>query len=394
MNDSISPSGGCVRDVAVPRPSLENNTADAERLAEALKRELAGGCVQLDYPVVRRLSAMLRSADHRLRCAVLKQGDRWRVSGIKPAADPTPMTGLAVDLGTTRVVLRLIDMQNSVNLAEAAFDNPQLRVGPDILTRIHYAEQDGGLKRLQDLIVGGLNENIDHLLNASGLSSEDIFIMAVAGNTTMTHLLLGLEPHWIIREPYIPAVNRPELLKPEDIGIQMNNMGQIFIFPNIGSYFGGDLIAGIVFSGMDTREQPAILVDVGTNAEVVLGNRHWLMACAGAAGPALESGVAGIGMMAAPGAIEAVAIDPPDRRFTLRTIEGQPPVGICGSGVIDLAAHLFISGMIDIRGKFVAETCGSRLYRNKDGIPYLVLVPADQSATEKHSVSANPIWTA
>jgi uncharacterized 2Fe-2S/4Fe-4S cluster protein (DUF4445 family) len=390
MTPSQANPGGCLREVSVPQPSLENNTADAERLAEALGKELDGSPVHLGYAVVRSLPPLLRTADHRLRCVVLKESDRWQVCGIRAAADPAPMTGLAVDLGTTRVVLRLLDMQRGESLAETAFDNPQLAVGPDILTRIHYAGQPGGLDRLRDLIVGGINENIGHLLESSGLKREDVFVLAVAGNTAMTHLFLGLPPRWIIREPYIPAVNRPGLLSPRDLGIRMNAMGRIFIFPNIGSYFGGDLIAGILFSGMDTREEAAILVDVGTNAEVVLGNRHWLMACAGAAGPALESGVAGIGMMAAPGVIERVAIHPPNRRFELRTIEEKPPVGICGSGVIDLAAHLFISGMIDIRGRFVPEKCGPRLMEDENGIPHLVLVPADQSATGKALTIGQP----
>ncbi len=381
MTPSQPSPGGCLREVSVAQPSLENNTADAERLAEALGRELGGESVHLDHAVVRNLPAMLRRADHRLRCAVLKEDGRWRVCGIRPAVDKAPMTGLAVDLGTTRVVLRLVDLQGGDGLGERAFDNPQLAVGPDILARIHHAEQPGGLDRLQGLIVDGMNANIGHLLKTKGLTPEDVFVTAVAGNTAMTHLFLGLEPRWIIREPYIPAVNRPGLLTPRDLGIGMNAMGRIFVFPNIGSYFGGDLIAGILFAGMDTRAEPAILVDVGTNAEVVLGNRDWLMACAGAAGPALESGVAGIGMMAAPGVIERVAIHPPDRRFELRTIGGQPPAGICGSGVIDLAAHLFISGMIDIRGKFVPEKCGRRLVKDENGTAHLVVVPAEESAT-------------
>ncbi len=390
MTSTPTPADGCLRDVEVPQPSLENNTADAERLAEALEKILDGGPVHLGHAVVRRLPSMLRAADHRLRCAVIRYAGHWQVCGIRPAEDASSITGLAVDLGTTRVVLRLVDMTGGETLAETAFDNPQIEIGPDILTRIHHAEKPGGLEQLQECIITGVGTALEALLTDSGRSPQDVFLAAVAGNTAMTHLFLGLEPRWIIREPYIPAVNRPELLTPRDLGIPMNDMGRIFVFPNIGSYFGGDLIAGILFSGMDTREEPAILVDVGTNAEVVLGNRDWLMACAGAAGPALESGVAGIGMMAAPGVIERVAIHPPDRRFELRTIGGLPPVGICGSGVIDLAAHLFISGMIDIRGRFVPEKCGDRLVEDENGIAQLVLVPAEKSGTGRDLTIGQP----
>jgi uncharacterized 2Fe-2S/4Fe-4S cluster protein (DUF4445 family) len=203
--------------------------------------------------------------------------------------------------------------------------------------------------------------------------------MSLAGNTAMTHLFLGLTPRWMIREPYIPVVNRPGLLAAADLGLQLNPAAHVFVFPNIGSYFGGDLIAGILYSGLHRREETAILVDVGTNAEVVLGNRDWLMACAGAAGPALEGGVSKIGTMACPGAIDRVVIDPQTRRFALHTIDDRPPVGICGSGLIDLAAQLFRAGMLDIRGRLVPETCGERLVAEPHG-PALEIAPPPAGA--------------
>jgi uncharacterized 2Fe-2S/4Fe-4S cluster protein (DUF4445 family) len=196
----------------------------------------------------------------------------------------------------------------------------------------------------------------------------------------MTHLFMGLEPRWMIREPYIPVVNRPGVLKALDLGIDANPFARVLVFPNIGSYFGGDLVAGILFSKLHQREGTAILVDVGTNAEVVLGNRDWLIGCAGAAGPALESGVTRMGMLAGPGVVDRVSIDPATGRFDIHTIQETAPRGICGSGVIDLAAQLFQSGMIDLRGKLVAARCGSRL-KIVDGLRHLVVVPADQSAT-------------
>lgn len=204
--------------------------------------------------------------------------------------------------------------------------------------------------------------------------------MAVAGNTAMTHLLLGLTPRWMIREPYIPVTNRPGTIMAAELGIRVHPTARALIFPNVGSYFGGDLIAGILHADMDQREETAILVDVGTNAEVVLGNRHWMMACAGAAGPALEGGVTRMGTTAGPGVIDRIAIDPDTLDVDLHTIDEQPPRGICGSGVIDLAAALFRSAMIDIRGKLLPGRCGDRL-RMIDGLGHLVVVPADRSAT-------------
>jgi uncharacterized 2Fe-2S/4Fe-4S cluster protein (DUF4445 family) len=290
------------------------------------------------------------------------------------------VAGLAVDLGTSRVVLRLLDLVSSRILAESGFDNPQLAIGPDILTRIHFADSSDGLTKLNDLIVTGLNNAVKDLCQSALLKPEDIYALAVAGNTTMTHLFMGLDPRWIIREPYIPVINKPGIIRASKLGLVLNPAARVFVFPNIGSYFGGDLIAGILYAGFQNAADTAILVDVGTNAEVVVGNENWLIACAGAAGPALEGGVTKMGMMAGPGVVDKISIDPQTREFALHTIEDKTPVGICGSGVIDLAAQLYLSGMIDIRGKLMPANCGNRL-REVDGLMQLTVVPSQQSAS-------------
>jgi uncharacterized 2Fe-2S/4Fe-4S cluster protein (DUF4445 family) len=375
-----TPASPWVRRVVLPTPTIKNNIADADRLVAALTQALPADTVDLDLDLLKQLPALLRKWDYRLRCALFRERGRWILTGISSADETRPVLGLAVDLGTTRVVLRLIDLANGGALAEHAFDNPQTAVGPDVLTRIHHADTPGGLRHLNALIVNGLNHAIAAICRSAGFQSQDICAISVAGNTCMTHLFMGLEPRWMIREPYIPVVNRPGVLKALDLGIDANPFARVLVFPNIGSYFGGDLVAGILFSKLHQREGTAILVDVGTNAEVVLGNRDWLIGCAGAAGPALESGVTRMGMLAGPGVVDRVSIDPATGRFDIHTIQETAPRGICGSGVIDLAAQLFQSGMIDLRGKLVAARCGSRL-KIVDGLRHLVVVPADQSAT-------------
>jgi uncharacterized 2Fe-2S/4Fe-4S cluster protein (DUF4445 family) len=298
-----------------------------DRLLAALKKELATETVDVDLALLKHLPPLMRMADYRIRCTVFRDRARWVLTGIGAADAPRPTAGLAVDLGTTRVVLQLIDLTSRRVLGDHALDNPQIAIGPDVLARIHHADSPGGLKELNGLIIGGLNSAIDKICRAAGIEPQDVCVVSVAGNTSMTHLFLGMEPRWIIREPYIPVVNRPGVLKAADLGIQVSPFGRVLVFPNIGSYFGGDLIAGILFTGLHQREEPAMLVDVGTNAEVVLGNRDWLIACAGAAGPALEGGVTRMGMMAGPGVIDRVAIDPAGRRFDIRTIEEKPPRG-------------------------------------------------------------------
>lgn len=371
---------GWVKKITVPAASLQNNTADAERLIAALKPALSTGTVSIDISLLRDLPGLLRKQDGEFNCTLCCSQDHWTVLGLSPASDPAPLTGAAIDLGTSRVVLRLVDLISGDVLEESSFDNPQIAIGPDILARIHHTTETGGRAALQALIVGGLNGELARLCQSCGVEPETVLLAAVAGNTAMTHLFMGLDPQWIIREPYIPAVNRPNLVKASDLGLKLNPHARVFMFPNIGSYFGGDLIAGILYAGLHHRDETAIMVDVGTNAEVVLGNRNWLIACAGAAGPALEGGVTKMGMMAGPGVIDQVQRVPGSRELRISTIDDLPPVGICGSGVIDLAAALFMSGMLDIRGKLVPEKCDDRI-RYQAELAHFMLVNGENSGT-------------
>ncbi len=367
-----------VQSVKLAPPALTDNTADAERLTGHLERRLGIAGLRIDLAALGRLPSLLRDNDYRVRCILFGAGDVWQLCAVT-ADDARPALGLAVDLGTTRIVVSLMDLSDGHVLGEDSLDNPQLAIGPDILTRIHHSVTEDGLARLQRMVIEGLNRTIHDLCQRHQTRAERIFLMSLAGNTAMTHLFLGLTPRWMIREPYIPVVNRPGLLGAADLGLKLNPAARLFVFPNIGSYFGGDLIAGIIHSGLHRREETAILVDVGTNAEVVLGNRDWLLACAGAAGPALEGGVSKIGTMACPGAIDRVVIDPATRRLELHTIDEKPPVGICGSGVIDLAAQLFQAGMIDIRGRLIPESCDGRLRLGPNG-PQLEIAPPPAGA--------------
>ncbi len=371
---------GWVTAVRIAPPSLKDNTADADRLINELKIRLDADCIDVDLPLLRRLPRLIRDSGYVVRCLCFNDQGRFRLVGVKTADERPAFFGMAVDLGTTRVVLRLINLETLDAIYETAFDNPQIAIGPDILARIHFASTDEGLQTLQRLIVEGLNEHIHRMCEQSGIQTTDIHLLAVSGNTSMAHLFLALPPHHIIREPYIPAVNVLGTVPAKEIGIHGSDSARVYIFPNVGSYFGGDLISGILYSGMHRKAEISILVDVGTNAEVVLGNQDWLVACAGAAGPALEGGVSKIGTTAGPGVIDRVVIDPEDRRILLHTIDELPPKGICGSGMIDMMAQLFLSGMVDIRGRLAPENCGDRL-REEDGIRRIALASADESAT-------------
>lgn len=379
----------CISVDLIP-PSLKDNTADVDRVLKKAGNLLGAPKVTITLSLARRLPGILRECDYSLRAVCYEWDGLWHLIWIGPGqGSPPPFYCLALDLGTSTLVLRAIDLMAARVSKERSFRNPQIQIASDILARIHYSTEDGGLMRLHQMLISELNHQIGQMAKELGVERESFVALAVAGNTTMAHFFLNLDPYWICREPYIPVLNVPGLVHAHELSISINSLAPVLVFPNVGSYFGGDLVAGILSSGMTQSQELSLLVDVGTNAEVVIGNSDWLMGCAGAAGPALEGGVAAMGMMAGPGAIDKIEIDPKTLEIHYHTIQGQPPVGICGSGFIDLVAHLYLTGMIDIRGKFVPSRCGKRLV-HIDQIPHLLIVGPKESGSGKPITVSQP----
>ena len=346
-------------------PDLNDNTADLDRLQQALVRCLNDGR-PLSVPLrcMTSVARDFRKAGFKGFALLNNLENGWAIVAFS-AEEPTVIAAMALDLGTTHLEATLVNLQDGKTLAAANVENAQIAYGADILSRIHHATakrrqqkpvdsefQDPGLEELQNTIVSSINELVDELAIKAGLASRDIRALSVSGNTTMTHLLLGIDPYTLCREPYIPLFNRAQGIEASQLKLHLSPVAPLFIMPSVGSYFGGDLIAGILASGMANSAKTRMLIDVGTNAEVVLGNSEWLIACAGAAGPALEGGVARMGMRAGPGAIEYVSINPRTYTIDFRTIGDVAPIGLCGSGLIDLVAALYLTQVIDIRGKF------------------------------------------
>ena len=300
MNNKLPQQVSWIHSITLTPPTLGNNGADADRLIQALKADLRTDQVRIDLPLVQKLPSLFRASLWKIQCVLFKDRYGYILIDANSADNTLPVAGMAVDLGTTRVMLRLLNLATGKTLGEAAFDNPQAVIGPDILARIHHADIAEGLNELHRLIVDDINRHTSRLCKNCGIPTDSVHAMSVAGNTAMTHLFLGLSPRWIIREPYIPAINAPPVIRAKELGLLLAPQARVLVFPNVGSYFGGDLIAGILYSGVHNRDEISLLVDVGTNAEVLLGNRQWLMACAGAAGPALEGGAARMGMPAVP----------------------------------------------------------------------------------------------
>jgi len=391
MNQIKEKSGWVVR-VSMPGPSVDDNTADKDRLLSCLSNSLETEKekMALDLELFRQLPRILRNSNFDVRVSYFKARGACFLTSILDSSSESKTLGVAIDLGTTKYVLRIVDLQTKDILLESSFDNPQTELGQDILTRIHKSDQSkSNLDYLHNILIRDLNKNIDSMTDSIGLSTRDVTNVSLAGNTAMTHFFLDFEPYWMIREPYIPVANEIDLLQAGELGLPLNPQARVFCFPNAGSYFGGDLFSGIVYSGMHKREEISILVDVGTNAEVVLGNKDWMIACAGAAGPALEGGASDIGMQAASGVIDSVKIDPETLAFDLHTIEDLPPVGICGSAMIDLTAQLFKVGLLDFRGKFVPAKQPNK-FREIEEILCLILVPAEKSASSEELLIGQP----
>ncbi|MEF8823239.1 MAG: ASKHA domain-containing protein [Desulfohalobiaceae bacterium] len=379
-----------VRDVEMAEPSFGDNVADADRLRRSLASGTDVDSLYMDLELIRNLPELFREHGYRASCCLFRDGQGWLVTGVTRPDREEPWLGLAVDLGTTKYVLALIELASGRELARVTRDNPQVEVGTDILTRIHsIGDSTERLQSMQGMLLEDMRGACRELCREAGEAPEHIVNMALAGNTAMTHFFLALPPKWIIREPYIPALNSPDLIPASRLDLPLGPQARVMCFPGVGSYFGGDLLAGILSSGMQESEEISILVDVGTNAEVVLGCRDWLIACAGAAGPALEEGMSEIGKQAGPGIIDKVWFDADAGDFRVRTLDGEAPVGICGSGIIDLAAELFRCGLLDFRGKFVPDAMPER-FRTMEGITHFILIPGEESGTGEDLLLGQP----
>jgi uncharacterized 2Fe-2S/4Fe-4S cluster protein (DUF4445 family) len=368
-------------------PSLADNTSDFDRLRRALAQQHGIAEVRAELPMLRRLGKDLRMANWKVS-VTLEMRD-WvygtylppRLIRIYPGAFHHASMGVAVDLGTTSVVAYLLDFASGRVVDSASAYNKQIACGEDVISRIIYAKRKRGLDRLQRLAVETINDLLEELQQRNGIELYEIHEMTVAGNTTMTHLLLGLDPQYLRAEPYIPTISASPKLVAGELGLRANMLAHVHVMPSVGSYVGGDITAGVISSGMFTTEKLTLFIDIGTNGEMVLGNKDWLLACACSAGPAFEGGGAGHGMRASPGAIEDVFISDATWEPTFRTVDDAPAVGICGSGLIDLLGELFVTGLLDKSGHLDLEAPTARV-RMRDGVPEYVVCRAGEGGAD------------
>ena len=372
----------CAVDLALSEPTLEDTMPDNERLTRAL--EEATGCERIELPFypMSRLPKALRDAEWKVRVLGEKKDGTFTVYDVTGQDDNAPMCGLAIDIGTTTVSAVLFDLKDGRLLSKASGGNGQIRYGADVINRIIEQGKPGGRKKLQDAIIKEtLVPLIAEMCKDAKLSARRILRMCVASNTTMNHLFVGVDADPVRMEPYIPAFFHWDGLKTGDLGLPVHPNAPILLAPNIGSYVGGDITAG-TFAGMIwNKDELSLFIDLGTNGEIVFGNRDFLMSCACSAGPAFEGGDISCGMRATDGAIESCVIDRDTMQPTFGIIgeAGQKPVGLCGSGIIDTIAELFRTGIINSKGLFVRE--GARVARDHHGTGRYILAFPEESAT-------------
>lgn len=354
--------------VKLERPSALDKTADRDRLEGQLQR-MGMAHVEIPLNVQRKLSEALRAGDFELDVVIGVKPSKsrnetgWRLIDIGKATT----YGLAIDIGTTNIECAMFDLSTAEKILIHGVENPQIKFGHDVLTRVQRS-MTGESSLMSDVLADGINRMIRGICELKNISADEIAAVTVAGNTIETHFFLGLDVRNIPLSPYVPAVNGAFFSTAAEIGLEMNQNASVYVFPNAGSYVGGDVISGILFSGLSKEERPCLFIDVGTNVEVTLGCRDWIMVGAGAAGPALEGGVAGIGKKAESGAIYKVKINSENKKAEVEIIGGGEPTGICGSGLIDLVSEMFSSGVIDSSGTLcgpeedIPERMGEKAY--------------------------------
>jgi len=366
-------------------PTPQDNTSDLARLLRSLKRQCNIENVSVDFLLLKKLSPILREANWKVTVILvqtrvesqlgkyqLRGSRRPKLISVEPGDTTDKHYSVVLDIGTTSLWGQLLDLNRGETLAESSEYNPQISCGDDVVTRIIYSQKSGGLKKLQDLVVSAINTIIDDLVKKSGVERKFISHLTAAGNTVMSHILLGLDPRYIRESPYTPVANFIPPVRAIRLGLEVEDFVYLYTFPSVASYVGGDIVSGILGSGVYQRKDLTLYIDIGTNGEIVLGNADWLLTASCSAGPAFEGGGVKFGMRATEGAIEGFDIHPTTFEPMILTIGMVKPKGICGSGIINIVAELLEAGVISPNGKFNVELNIPRIRKGPDGFEYVL----------------------
>jgi len=364
----------------IDKPTLNDNSGDFERIKRELKREGIEGVFSCPKAVLETICDAVRKKNGEITILFFQFGNEIKIIDIRSGFDKDPFYGLSIDIGTTTVAVQLIDLLDSKVIGEKTAYNSQVPCGADIIHRIVFSNQPNGLKILNNLILKTLNNLITEICEENNIDPQSVAAVSAAGNTTMEHLFLKIKPRYIREEPYTPAVSYYPFLTAGEVGLDINPRAYIFIAPVAGSYVGGDVTAGILYSGLYNSDELTLYVDLGTNGEIVLGNREWMTAAACSAGPAFEGAGVYCGMRAVPGAIEKLEISKETDRIDYTVIGEIKPKGICGSAMIDLIHGLYFTGLINQKGRFNYDAKNPRFKKRDHYIEY-VIVPSEETSS-------------
>jgi len=348
-------------------PTFKDNLSDYERLIKGLKK-FENKEFNIDIWNLRKLPNILRTSFWEITLSYVDEGKINEIINIEPGDTSRKNYGIAVDVGTTTISASLIDLNKGERIKTEITFNKQASFGDDIISRIVFAEKKDGLEKLHHVVTETINELILNLSQKHGISLNDITSIVVSGNMTMVHLLLKINPSFLRKEPYIPVANIFPLFKSAEVGLRINPNGILAIIPGGFPYVGGDITSGIIVSGIYKEEDLSLFVDIGTNGEIVVGNKDFLVCCAASAGPCFEGSGVKNGVRAIKGAIEKVKIE--NNKVHFETIGNEKPIGICGSGYIELIGELFKNGIINRNGVFIIE---NEKIRDVDGIKEFVI---------------------
>ena len=357
----------------LPPPTLADNICDQDRLYRALRRQRNLPIMQTGLSVLQRLPGVFRESDWNVTALLGWRSGTIEVVDIEPGNSSAHNYGVAIDIGTTTVVAHLVDLKTSETLATKAKYNSQVSFGEDVIARMMHATTPARRQGMRELLVDDINDLISALIVEARIKLTDVTYAMCAGNTTMTHFLFGIDAGHIRRDPYVPAISSPPVVRAAEVGIGIHARGLLAALPCVAAYVGGDVVADVLVSGMVNSSELSLMIDMGTNGELVLGNEDWLMCCSASAGPAFEGGGITCGMRATNGAIERLTLGKGGRVESCDVVGGGKPLGLCGSGLIDAVGELLRVGCIDRVGKFVSDRCDGRLRSNESGETEFIL---------------------
>ena len=359
-------------------PTLEDPRSDADRLLDILQEKHSLSNLQFEYALLKNLARLIRENDWKFTITL------WRdkIISIEPANTTDRIFGYAVDIGTTKLAGYLVNLITGKVIAAGSLMNPQVPYGEDVISRLNHPDQN----KLQDVVIEGINQILDDLKEKTGVMSEEIYEMTAVGNTIMHHLFLGIYPLYVGRSPYPPVIRDTVIVNTEILGVKIHPNAKIIFLPTIAGFVGADTVGVVLSTELYKSEEICLAIDIGTNTEVVLGNKHKMLAASCASGPAFEGAHIKFGMRAASGAIEKIKIDPENLIVEYETIDNEPPIGICGSGMIDLTAEMVKTGIIDVSGIFNRSLQNPRIRKNEESIMEFVVVPSDETKNTREII--------